>query len=82
LSPVIQPAVAEAVQLHSEDVDTDTVPAPPAAAMGVDGAVNETWHLTGLGPVLVSDLVPHAATDNAAHTTTGEVQRASRLEIG
>ena len=78
MSPLIQLAAADADQLHSEEVDTDKVPAPPPAPIGLDGGVSETWHLTGLGPVVVSDLVPQAAAKSIAHTRGSSPRWAKR----
>jgi hypothetical protein len=67
---VIQLTLADADQVHSEDVVTDKVPVPPPGSIGLWGDDNATWHLTGVGPVLVSDVVPHAAADRAAAVAT------------
>jgi hypothetical protein len=77
---VIQLTLAVAAQAHSDDVVTDTVPAPPPASMGLGGGDRATWHLTGVGPVLVSDVVPHAAAAKAADTMTKDAHWADEAD--
>ena len=59
-----------AVHAHSAGVVTLTEPEPPAASRDVWGAVNETSHLTGDGPVDTFDDEPHAAAPTAADVTS------------
>jgi hypothetical protein len=42
-------ASADASQVHSGCVVTETLPAPPLASTGVDEVASDTWHFTGDG---------------------------------
>ena len=76
---MIQLTLAEADQAHSDEVVTDTVAVPPPGSIGLCGADSATWHFTGVGPVLVSDEVPHAAADRATKTGTNDDHREKRV---
>jgi hypothetical protein len=68
--------LADADQAHSDEVVTDRVPVPPPGSMGLCGEDNATWHLTGLGPVLVSDVVPQATAAKATGTASTHAHQA------
>jgi hypothetical protein len=63
-SPEIQLALVEAVQAHSGSAVTVIELLAPAAS-SIPGAATETWHLTGLGPVVTVDEVSHPAATMA-----------------
>jgi hypothetical protein len=69
----IHDGCADTVQAHSGWVETDTVPAPPAAANEAGVASSVTWHLVGDGPVDVVDDDPQAAAKAPASASTSAV---------
>ena len=62
----IQLASVDALHVHSGGVATETLPVPPAAPIGDEGAVTVTSHLSGDGPTaVVVEVAPHAAVTAA-----------------
>jgi len=60
VSPVIQPTEDFAVHAHSLCAVTVMVPFPPAEPIESDDRAVVSWHLSGVGPVLVVEEAPHA----------------------
>jgi len=77
--PVIQVELDDAVHVHSGSVDTVTAFLPPPASIDVEGALRETWHFTGEGPVEVDDFDSHATAVSARMTANDRAKpRAAR----